>query len=72
MAKFHRVASGWKKSKNGKEYVSLSTGGPNKAKIRIELEDGSQYECGGFMLYQNDHKKMEKHPDYNLVFITED
>lgn len=54
-----KVGGAWRKENPKGKYFSLS----------IELADGSKQ---NFLMYPNDRKEQEKHPDYNIMKIVED
>lgn len=58
------------KSKNGKPYMSAKIKDDTFDQL-IELKK-SGAALGNVMVFKNDNKKTDKHPDYTLMFSVED
>jgi len=71
--KFTQFAAGWlRNQKDGTEYVSAAANGErNKVKLLVELENGEQVPVNNFVMFFNQRKTKENHPDVQFYFSNE-
>jgi len=71
--KYHEIAVGWIKQGKKGEFVSASANGKNsKVKLFCELENGEQIPINNFVMFQNERKEKDNHPDVKFLITTEE